>query len=178
MRGLFVVLTLAGCAPSFEARGSLAGPVGGSPPPTGPSGAIGVGIAIESEDSAVAEYLEVTRGPLRGDAPAALFGAGLRLDHELRDAWPWLRGYGRLSLASEPSYGGSAIELISLGVGATVLHASERQRASIGVGVVYTYAEHEMTGAADFIGIELGAVFSAGRTSEQKLGDWFEERDK
>ena len=177
MRGLSVVLTLSACAPSFEARGSLAGPVGQAPP-TGPTGSLGVGIAIESEDSAIAEYIEVTRSPLRGDAAAMLLGAALRLDRQLRDAWPWLRGYGRLSLGAEAGERASTFEMISTGLGVTVIHASERQRASIGIGLVYTYAEDEMTGAADFVGIELDAVFTAGKTSADRFEDWMNERDK
>jgi hypothetical protein len=177
MRGLSVVLTLSACAPSFEARGSLAGPVGASPL-TGPTGTVGVGIAIETEESSAAEYIEVGRSPLRGEAEALLFGAGVRLDRELRDAWPWLRGYGRLSLGASAEEGSRSIEMISAGAGVTVLHASPAQRASIGLGLVYTYAEDEMTGAADLIGIELDVVLSVGRTAEQKIGDWFEDHDK
>jgi hypothetical protein len=177
MRLLLVALTLSGCAPSFEARGSHA-VAPANAPPSGPAGTLGVGIALESETGSVAEYVEIGRGPLRAGAPAAIFGAGIRIDHAPSQRRPWLRGYGRLSLGTDEAGRGTPPALVSLALGVAVTHATDNRRATVGVGLVYTYAEDEMTGAGDFLGVELDAVLSVGRSTERQIGDWFEEHDK
>ena len=169
------MLLLTGCAPSFEGRASHA-VTPGDTPAHGPAGAVGVGFAIESDRASVAEYVELGRSRLRDGAPAAIFGAGVRLDHQLDRDVPWLRGYGRMSLGSAGERG--PLSNVSLGVGAAWFHAFGELRTSLGLGVVYEYAEDEMTGAGDFVGLELDLALHVGRTTDQQIERWFERKGK
>jgi hypothetical protein len=175
MRGLCAVLLLTGCAPSFEGRASHA-VTPGDAPDHGPAGTVGVGFAIESDRGSVAEYVELGRSRLRAGAPAAIFGAGVRLDHVIDRDVPWLRGYGRLSLGSAGER--APLSNVSLGVGVAWLHAFEELRTSLGLGVVYEYAEDEMTGAGDFVGLELDLALHVGRTTDQQIERWLERKGK